>query len=61
MSSARFDDLSPLGQTLELRFEFPARNPSTGEFSQQLLERGAAMRQRADMVQQGRSHDPLYW
>jgi hypothetical protein len=58
---AGFDDIAALGQASQLGFELRPCDPVTRLLAQQLLERRPAVRQLADVLDQGLRHDPLYW
>jgi hypothetical protein len=53
--------VAALNQLGEFGFEGSARRALAAEFAHQLLQRCAAVGQFADVVEEGRSYDPLYW
>jgi hypothetical protein len=58
---AGFDQLAALDEARQLVFQVGARDAVARPLAQQMLQRGAAVRQLANMLDQGLRHDPLYW
>ncbi len=59
MPGACFDNIAALGQAIQLGFNLLAGGAVTGAFAQQLFERRAAVRQLANVLDQGQRHVPL--